>query len=368
MIKLMPTPRTVDLELTSRCNLRCRYCYYMGNEGVTYQDMPTERWLALFDEMGSAQIMSVCLSGGEALMRPDFFVLVDGVVCNRMRFQLLTNGRYVTLEVAQRLKATGRCDSVQVSLDGSQAEIHEALRGKGSFKPALDAIKILHQEGLPTTVRATIHAYNVDDLPALAHLLLDEIGLPSFSTNAISSLGTYAKYGEQLFLAPALRLRAMHVLAQLDRQYEGRIQAAAGPLAEWKMFNEMETARREGGSIPNRGGLTGCGCIFHRMAVRADGAYIPCVMLPQMVLGYAGVDPLGEVWRKAAAFNLLRGRVDIPLNSFDHCRDCSYQEFCTGNCAGMALSFYGDANRPSADGCLSLFQDALATEGLSLWQ
>lgn len=367
MIKLMATPRTVDLELTSRCNLRCRYCYYMGNEGVAYEDLPTQRWLALFEELGRAKVMNVCLSGGEALLRSDIFELIDGVVRNRMRFQLLTNGGSITAEVARRLKATGRCDSVQVSLDGSRPEIHETLRGKGSFAPALSAIKILHAEGLPTTVRATIHAHNVEDLPALARLLLEEIGLPSFSTNAISSLGTQAKYGDDLFLAPALRLRAMHVLADLDRRYEGRIEASAGPLAEWKMFHQMEAARRNGETLPGRGRLTGCGCIFSRLAVRADGAYIPCVMLPQMVLGYAGRDSLEDVWRNATQFNTLRDRIHVPLTVFPRCQECDYNTLCTGNCAGTSLSSSGDPNQPSAEGCLALFQQALAAEGLSLW-
>lgn len=366
MIKVMPTPRSVDLELTSRCNLRCRYCYYMGNAGVTYEDLPTERWLALFEEFGHAKVMSVCLSGGEALLRRDFFELLDGVVRNRMRFQLLTNGHPVTAEVVQRLKATGRCNAVQVSLDGSRADIHESLRGKGSFTPALNAIKTLHAAGLPTTVRVTVHSYNVEDLPALAKLLLEEIALPSFSTNAVSSLGTQAKYGDQLFLSPALRLRAMHILDELDRRYTGRIEAAAGPLAEWKMFHEMEAARRDGGSLPARGRLAGCGCIFSRLAVRADGAYIPCVMLPQMILGYAGRDCLEDVWRNAA-FNTLRSRIHVPLTAFDRCRDCDYNRLCTGNCAGTALSSCGDANQPSEEACLRLFQQSLAVEGRSLW-
>ena len=49
MVKVMPTPRTIDLEITSSCNAHCAYCYYMGNEGVAYQDLPTERWLEFFD-------------------------------------------------------------------------------------------------------------------------------------------------------------------------------------------------------------------------------------------------------------------------------------------------------------------------------
>ena len=368
MMDLMPTPRTVDLEITSRCNARCRYCYYQNNEGVAYQDLPTSRWLEFFDELGRAKVMSVCIAGGEPLMREDLLDLIDGIVKNRMRFQILTNGQRVTRELAGRLRETGRCFSIQVSLDGSRAEVHEMMRGKGSFESALRAIKVLIEEGLPTTVRVTVHGGNIEDLPATAHLLLNELGLRGFSTNSISALGTRTKYGEDLFLTPAQRLQAMKTLALLDEKYPGRIQASAGPLADWKMFGGMESARLSGSPIPGRGRLVGCGCIFSKMAVRADGAYVPCVMLPQMVQGYIGKDPLEEVWRNSRQFNDLRERISIPLEGFDECKGCDYLHLCTGNCPGSALSLSGNPNRPSLETCLRKFKHDLAAEGLSLWQ
>ncbi len=364
MTEVMKRPRSVDLEITSRCDARCRYCYCMNNEGVAYHDLPAQRWLDFLDECGRAKVMRVCIAGGEPFMRDDLFEIIDAVVRNHMRFQILTNGRKVTPEVAQRLKDTRRCDSVQVSLDGSAAEVHESMRGVGSFEPALRAIKTLHAAGLPTTVRVTVHAQNIEDLPNIARLLLEEIGLPSFSTNSISSLGTKAKYAG-LFMTAAQRLRAMQVLATLDAQYPGRIQATAGPLAEFKMFHEMEFARLRGETIPGRGRLVGCGCFHERLAVRADGAYAPCVMLPQMILGYIGQDALLDVWRNSDALNALRQRIYLPLASFAECRGCEYLEMCTGNCAGTALSDLGDANRPSPEGCLRQFRDTLHTEGLS---
>ena len=339
--KVMRTPRRVDLELTSRCNLSCHYCYYLHNQGVSYQDLPTERWLAFIRELGEAQVMSVCFSGGEALLREDIFTLIDSVVDNRMRFELLSNGIALTAEVAKLLKQTGRCNHVQISLDGSRAEVHEIMRGKGSFEPALVAIQHLQEAEVPVTVRVTVHAGNIDDLPEIARFLLKELHLPSFSTNAISSLGSNAKYVEELFLSPSQRLRAMQVLADLDARYPGRIAASAGPLAEWQMFREMRQAHQSDQPIPGRGHLVGCGCIFDRLAVRADGAYIPCVMLPQLVLGWIGESPLADVWRDAEILNGLRERTRVALESFEECRGCDYWLSCTGNCAGERLVIAG---------------------------
>ena len=365
MTGLIPTPRTVDLEVTSRCNLSCQYCYYLNNDGVDYRDLPTSRWLSFIREMGEAQVMSVSISGGEALLREDIFTLIDAIVDNRMRFEMLSNGLLVTDEVARRLVATGRCDQVQISLDGSKAETHELMRGPGSFAPALKAIRTLLATGLQVGVRVTVHAGNIDDLPDIAALLLDDIGLPSFSTNSVSSLGSATKYDE-LLMSAGEYLRAMQSLAVLSERYPERIQASAGPLADWHMFNDLRAARDSGEAIQGRGRLVGCGCIFSRLAVRADGSYVPCVMLPQMVLGHVGVDSLSEIWTGSPAMNQLRDRVKTPLRDFADCVDCEYVDSCTGNCAGTALSLLGDANRASPDGCLKDFELKLAAEGLVL--
>jgi len=60
---LMPTPRSVNIAITGRCNLRCKYCFY-ADEMTALTDLPTERWLAFFDELGRLGVMDVCLTAG----------------------------------------------------------------------------------------------------------------------------------------------------------------------------------------------------------------------------------------------------------------------------------------------------------------
>jgi SynChlorMet cassette radical SAM/SPASM protein ScmE len=311
--------------------------------------------------------MHVTLQGGEPLLRADFLDLVDGIIANRMRFSVLTNGTLLTPQIADRLQQTGRCDMVQVSLDGSTAEVHESLRGGGTYHPALSAIRLLQRYTLPVTVRVTIHPGNIADLPQIARLLLRDLQLPSFSTNAASSLGISTKYGSGVLLNTAQRYKAIKTMASLDKQYPGRIQANAGPLADWRMFSAMEKARRTGLPVAGRGRLVGCGCIFESFAVRSDGAYIPCVMLPHMVLGRIGETPLTEVWQTAEALCRLRERRGIALEEFDECRLCEWQSSCTGNCPGTAFTATGKVDRPCPSTCLKRFHQELAAEGLSLW-
>ena len=59
--KIMRSPRTVRLEISSKCNLRCLYCYYFDNPAVDYTNLPTEQWLQFFVELGSMAVMDVSL-------------------------------------------------------------------------------------------------------------------------------------------------------------------------------------------------------------------------------------------------------------------------------------------------------------------
>jgi SynChlorMet cassette radical SAM/SPASM protein ScmE len=129
----MRTPRKLDIDITARCNLRCRYCYFFNNPAVEYRDLPTEEWLKFFDELGGLGVMDVTLAGGEPFIREDLITLLEGLVRNRMRFTLLSNGALIDDGMAAFIARTGRCDCVQISVDGSCAAVHDTCRGKGSF-------------------------------------------------------------------------------------------------------------------------------------------------------------------------------------------------------------------------------------------
>ncbi|MBI5649229.1 MAG: radical SAM protein [Chloroflexi bacterium] len=151
---VMRVPRKLDLELTAQCNLRCRYCYFFNNPAVAYRDVSTDAWLKFFDELGSLGVMDVTLAGGEPFHRADLRELLDGIIRNRMRFALLSNGGLIDDSIAAFLAQSKRCDYVQISLDGSRAETHDAARG----------IRTLQRNHVRVAVRLTIHRHNVDDL------------------------------------------------------------------------------------------------------------------------------------------------------------------------------------------------------------
>jgi SynChlorMet cassette radical SAM/SPASM protein ScmE len=285
--------------------------------------------------------------------------LIDGIVSNQMRFNILSNGTMITDEMAAFLASTGRCDGVQVSIDGSVPTTHDACRGEGNFIRAMQGIKSLLNNNVPVSVRVTIHRKNVRDLENVARMLLEEIWLPGFSTNAASYMGLCRQNAEQVQLTVEERSLAMETLLELNKKYKGRISATAGPLAEARNWLEMEDALREGLESYSGGGhLTGCTGPTSQMSVRADGVMVPCGQMSHIALGRINRVDLQEVWQEHPELEKLRGRHKIPLSDFEFCQGCEHMPYCTGNCPALAYTILGKEDHPSPDACLKRFLEA----------
>jgi SynChlorMet cassette radical SAM/SPASM protein ScmE len=285
--------------------------------------------------------------------------LIEGIVRNRMRFNILSNGTLITDEMAAFLASTGRCDGVQISIDGSIPMTHDACRGEGNFYKAMRGIKSLQKYNVPVPVRVTIHKHNVRDLENVAKLLLEEVGLPGFSTNAASYMGLCRQNAEQVQLTAEERSLVMGTLLKLEKKYNGRIGATAGPLAEGKDWLEMEKAcQQKSETISGRGHLSGCNGPMSQFAVRADGVMTPCIQMSHIELGRINKDDLQEVWQENSELKRLRERHNIPLSDFEFCQGCEYLGYCTGNCPALAYTIIGKEDHPSPDACLKRFLEA----------
>ena len=117
---------------------------------------------------------------------------------------------------------------------------HDSFRGEGSFRRAVEGLKLLLKHQIPASVRVTIHRQNVRDLEEVSKLLLEDVGLPGFSTNSAGYLGLCRKNTQEVQLTVEERCLAMRALLKLTKKYQGRISAMAGPLAEARMWLDME--------------------------------------------------------------------------------------------------------------------------------
>ncbi len=352
-------PDSLVIAITGRCNLSCKYCFY-ADEMAALNDLPTGMWLNLFEECRDAGIMRVTLSGGEVFTRQDIWELVDGIVKNKMRFSILTNGTLIDEDAASRLETyRRRFDFIQVSVDGSGPETHDAIRGKGAFKRMIRGIEALRKYKLPWTVRVTINKLNVLDLESTLKLLYNDLGLKSFGVNEAFPQGAGHCNHSTLEMTPGERRHSFMVMQEFDRNYPNVANGAqAGPLIIANLIDRIDKARKTGKfDIPYRTGyLTGCNIMWKKVSVLHDGTYVPCHQLTQIKLGKVGQDSLQDVWEKSPGLQQLRERDNISLESISHCKGCKYRQYCTGGCPGVAYAVTGEVNNINPRDCYRAYK------------
>ncbi len=166
-ISLNPSPipslRYLELQVTNRCNLRCRHCYIAE---ASHQDLSKKQIQRVFEEFEEIQGLRLLLSGGEPLLHSHFWEINDLLQKYDFRTILLSNGTLVTQEVAKRLCV----HEVQISLDGME-EGHESLRGRATFEKTLMAIDHLQKANIRVSVATMIHRKNLSEFDQIASLL-----------------------------------------------------------------------------------------------------------------------------------------------------------------------------------------------------
>ena len=155
---------------TKTCNLNCVHCY-ARSEAIKYQNELThEEGLSLIDQLADFKVPVILFSGGEPLLRPDFFELANYAASKGIRPTISTNGTRIDEDIAKRLKDMG-VGYVGISLDGCEAT-HDKFRGKpGAFQMALRGIRNCVATGQKVGLRFTITRDNVQDLDSIFDLL-----------------------------------------------------------------------------------------------------------------------------------------------------------------------------------------------------
>lgn len=148
---------------TKTCNLKCRHCY-MNSDAQKYEgELTTEEAKRFIDDLAEFNVPVLLFSGGEPLMRKDFFELAKYAAAKGIRPTLSTNGTLITREVAERIKKIG-VGYVGISLDGLQ-EVNDKFRGKeGAFQAAMEGIQNCVAVGQRVGLRFTINHHNIQEL------------------------------------------------------------------------------------------------------------------------------------------------------------------------------------------------------------
>lgn len=349
---LLQAPVSLILELTSKCNLRCVYCFHFDSVTEYCKDLPTEEWLQFIEELQSLSILEVSLSGGEPFSRPDFMTICRKVAESNIRYTILSNGTMITEDHARELADIGR-GKVQVSLDGID-EINDAGRGKGTFQAAVRGIRNLIKYHVPVYPRVTISHHNIGHLEETADFIFNDLGLDFFATGGAVVNESNSKNPFQIELTIDDVAQSIMEHRRVMSKYPGkRIGAVSVPMGVWNTWRKMLWAEKENRNIRGGGCHATCGGVYTRLGVRPDGGIVPCTSFPDKVLGYINRDKLKDVWQSAQFLNELRALRHKPITDYDRCRECRFNRWCVGSCPAVVQQ-YNDGSRPSCASTMCL--------------
>ncbi|GAB6174276.1 putative heme d1 biosynthesis radical SAM protein NirJ1 [Paradesulfitobacterium aromaticivorans] len=330
---------------TRTCNLKCAHCY-MDSDAQKYQgELTTEEAKRFIDDLAEFRVPVLLFSGGEPLIRPDFFELAEYTGNKGIRVTLSTNGTLISPEVAQRIKNIG-VGYVGISLDGLM-EVNDKFRGKeGAFKAAMAGIQNCVKVGQRVGLRFTINRHNFEEMDKIFDFIEEE----NIDRVCFYHL-VYSGRGNQMMdqdVTPQESRQAMDIIIRRTLDYEQRglkkeiltvDNHCDGVYLYLKALNEdPERAERIKGLISLNGGNRS-GIAFAE--VDPFGNVHPDQFSQHITFGNVRERKFGDIWTDSSHPILAGLKNRKPLLK-GRCASCRYLDICNGNFRTRAEAAAGD--------------------------
>ncbi len=281
----VPSLRYIELQITNRCNLRCKHCYIKTEN---FSELSIEQIKIILKEFEEMQGLRVLITGGEPLIHSNFKKINEILPDFFIRKVLLTNGVLLNKRTLEKLNV----DEIQISIDGLEAA-HDSLRGKGTFKKALTGVIQALNAGFHVSISTMIHRLNLQDLHHMKRLF-KELGIKNWTVDVPCITG---------------RLKENNGFQLSPEQ--------AGKYFKYGYGDGFHSSSK------------GYACGLHLMGIMANGDITKCSFYSDNPVGRIE-EGLRTCWKKIKPIKLKELKCD-----------CQYIELCRGGCRYRA-SLLGD--------------------------
>jgi MoaA/NifB/PqqE/SkfB family radical SAM enzyme len=215
-------PLYVAWQLTNECNLACLHCIEESGPGKAFRDeLGRSEIFDILGQLSAKDVPYLSLSGGEPMLHPLFFDMVERICADGIQLKIETNGHYLTVANCKRLKELG-VKAVQVSLDGATRETFNRMRVRGDFDRAIGGIRTLRDSGVPIEINYSPTRFNVHEIGAAVDLAC-ELGAYSFYTGRTMHTGNAVKTWHLLAASEEQYQTYFEVLRAKSIEYRGRM-------------------------------------------------------------------------------------------------------------------------------------------------
>jgi radical SAM protein with 4Fe4S-binding SPASM domain len=299
------------------CNLSCTHCFL--GDWETRRELTPREIQRVLEEGRALGVERFYFTGGEPFLRRDILELIRYVTEDlKSELVILTNGTLLTGRLLEGLREvrTARL-AIQVSLEGPREEINDAVRGKGSFRKAVEGIRNLIRIGM-TPVVATVltraNAGTIEEMPAF----LASLGVRHFHVHWLYREGRAKERGEEFDLPPRELAEVMERLKRKAREHR----VTLDNLESLRM--RVETKRGRKNDL--------CHSCYEMLSVDSDGAVYPCAPFTgreEFRLGTLRDESLERLWRGSGKAAEIRA---ATVAEKEACSLCPLRHLCGGGC------------------------------------
>ncbi len=312
--------KKLHLHLTNKCNLRCPHCYMKS--GVSDEnELTTDEVLKLIENFKNiADGTSIDITGGEPIVRKDFFQVVEFADSLDLEVNVYTNGTCWTensVKYFSRLKKR----NVQVSIDGFDEESNSQVRGKGSFAKAMQTIDWFVKNGVHVKVAIT---------PVFELLKEYKSEYISFIKSLIE------KYGEDNLSANVSHeiMQGRNVSNEQIKSFKKEYYDSADYIIT-KVFDDFDNHS----FVSNIGGVVFDSCGYGALNVVANGDFYFCDRIPDMKRPYGNIRNIDF----SEISKLMRCAEDVGrIGNLKPCGDCEIRNICGGGCRIVEFKGFSD--------------------------
>ena len=328
-------PYSVNIELTLACNMRCEHCGSSAGRPRP-DELSVREFDTLFADLKRLGGQEVCLLGGEPFVRQDWFDVAQAADAHGLGLVFISNGFAVDKKLVNKAMGLKGLDRVGISIDGANADIHDAIRRRqGSFDKAWNAVKLFRDAGVETGIITTVTKHNLADLPKMAQMLAGQ----DITWQIQMATPEGARFDRGFMLSPkefywvgafisrirnTIPVTRLPVAGSHDIGYNSRVLSRYSELPEWD----------------------GCAAGLYTLGILSDGRIKGCLsMHDDFIEDSIRNHGLVDIWNDPKLF--ARNRYFDVSQLSGPCKGCEFGAKCRAGCANVSYTVTGDTfNNP----------------------
>ena len=321
-------PIAGNFELTARCNFNCPMCYVHMTDAQLRscgkQELTAKQWLDIAKAARDKGMVFVLLTGGEPLVRKDFFEIYDGMREMGLLISINSNGSMLKGEILERFLENPPF-RFNISLYGGSNETYRNMCGISAYDQVKENIRALRKAGVDVSLNLSITPYNKADLPQIyadAVELDVNVRASSYMYPSVRVNGDQYGCGNRLGCRESAQYSvAWDLLRFTPEEFEKRAEA----------MMKLEAIESDGCPVEAGEGVR-CRAGSTSFWMTWDGRMLPCGMMtrPEVNVMELGFDAAWETIRKETE------KIKTP----GKCVNCRYKDFC-GACAAVYFTETG---------------------------